>query len=263
MGKPGHAQVFLPSKIATSRSGSRPQSKTWFHLKHGMWVQTTNNISIDSVVFAGLTPHCHYTFQLASRCFSIIALPWFSPLSNTWFLVLTQVDAPVIAGFTNVSNRHTHELCLMVHKSLIGHVLCISDVLTSVLDLHCLLHRLVTSLYHGPVDESVTGLSLLLHHEHGTGGRQSLNCCSWPLLFVTNWRQFCSSLPMDTGKQTDDCFVIHPRSPNKKVMVAHTRLPSVGFWSWSQFLAVSLQVTWVINPAVGFHYFPPGPQLPS
>ena len=34
------------------------------------------------------------------------------------------------------------------------------------------------------------------------------------------------------------------------------------FRSWSRFLAVSLQVTWVINPAVGCHYFPPGPQLP-
>ena len=161
------------------------------------------------------------------------------------------------------TDRQTHELCLMVQKSLLGHMLCISDVLTSVLDMHCLLRCQVTSLCHRPVDESVTWLSLSLHHEHGTGCRQSLNCCSWPLLFVTNWRQFCSSLPMDTGKQTDDCFVIHPRSPNKKVKVAHTRLPSVGFWSWSQFLAVSLQVTWVINPAVGFHYFPPGPQLPS
>ena len=48
----------------------------------------------------------------------------------------------------------------------------------------------------------------------------------------------------------------------KKVKVDHTRLPSVGFWSWSQFLAVSLQVTWVINLAVGCHYFPPGLQLP-
>ena len=46
-------------------------------------------------------------------------------------------------------------------------------------------------------------------------------------------------------------------------MAAHTRLPSVGLWSWSRFLAVSLQVTWVINPAVGCHYFLPGPQLPS
>jgi len=33
--------------------------------------------------------------------------------------------------------------------------------------------------------------------------------------------------------------------------------------SWSRFLAVSLQVTWVINPAVGRHYFRPGSQLPS
>jgi len=43
---------------------------------------------------------------------------------------------------------------------------------------------------------------------------------------------------------------------------AHTRLPSVGFWSWSRFLAVSLQVMWVINPMVGCHYFPPSLQLP-
>ena len=42
---------------------------------------------------------------------------------------------------------------------------------------------------------------------------------------------------------------------HKKVKVAHTRLPSVGFRSWSRFLAVSLQATWVINPAVGCHYF--------
>ena len=49
----------------------------------------------------------------------------------------------------------------------------------------------------------------------------------------------------------------------EKVKVAHTWLPSVGFRSWFRFLAVSLQVTWVINPAVGCHYFPPGPQLPS
>ena len=48
----------------------------------------------------------------------------------------------------------------------------------------------------------------------------------------------------------------------KRVKVAHTRLPSVGFRSRSRFLAVSLQVTWVINPAVGCHYFPQGLQLP-
>ena len=49
----------------------------------------------------------------------------------------------------------------------------------------------------------------------------------------------------------------------KNVKAAHTRLPSVGFRSWSRFLAVSLQVMWVINPAVGCHYFPPSLQLPS
>ena len=48
-----------------------------------------------------------------------------------------------------------------------------------------------------------------------------------------------------------------------RLKVAHTRLPSVGYRSWSRFLAVSLQVTWVINPAVGCHYFPPRLQLPS
>jgi len=45
-----------------------------------------------------------------------------------------------------------------------------------------------------------------------------------------------------------------------KVKVAHTRLPSAEFRSWSRFLAVSLQVTWVINLAVGSHYFLPGLQ---
>ena len=45
--------------------------------------------------------------------------------------------------------------------------------------------------------------------------------------------------------------------------VAHNRLPSVGFRGWSRLLAVSLQVTWVINTAVGCYYFPPGPQLLS
>ena len=44
--------------------------------------------------------------------------------------------------------------------------------------------------------------------------------------------------------------------------VAHTRLQSAGFRSWSRFLALSLQVTWVINPVVGCRYFPPGLQLP-
>ena len=59
------------------------------------------------------------------------------------------------------------------------------------------------------------------------------------------------------------CHVLWCSSKCKKCKkVAHTRLPSVGFWSWSRFLTVSLQVTWVMNPTVGCHYFPPGPQFP-
>jgi len=58
----------------------------------------------------------------------------------------------------------------------------------------------------------------------------------------------------DSRRAWDEC---------KRVKVAHTRLPSVGFRSWSRFLAVNLQVMWVIHPTVGCHCFPPGPQLPS
>jgi len=58
-------------------------------------------------------------------------------------------------------------------------------------------------------------------------------------------------------------FIVVSTKLCKKVKVAHTRLRSVGFRSWSRLLAVSLQVTWVINPAVGCHYFPPGLQLPT
>jgi len=66
------------------------------------------------------------------------------------------------------------------------------------------------------------------------------------------------------GRTLDRCIDPAPQTMRVKVKVrvAHTRLPSVGFRSWSRFLAVSLQVTWVINPAVICHYFPPGLQLP-
>jgi len=59
---------------------------------------------------------------------------------------------------------------------------------------------------------------------------------------------------------SDSCR--YNRVDKKVKKVAHTRLPSIGFWSWSRFLAVSLRVTWVINPVVGCHYSPPGLQLP-
>ena len=62
-------------------------------------------------------------------------------------------------------------------------------------------------------------------------------------------------------RPTTDSFYAASQTLTKKVKVAHTRLPSVGFCSWSRFLAASPQVTQVINPAVGCHYFPPGLQL--
>jgi len=68
----------------------------------------------------------------------------------------------------------------------------------------------------GCVDESATGLSLSLHREHETGCRQNWSCCSRPLLFVANWKHICSSLPMDTGKQTGDCYMMRPRSPSRR-----------------------------------------------
>ena len=77
-------------------------------------------------------------------------------------------------------------------------------------DLHCVLHRLATSSCHGHVDES-TGLCMSLHREHGIGCRHS---CSRPLLFAANWKHVCSSLHIDTGKQTVDCSVMRPRSPS-------------------------------------------------
>jgi len=49
------------------------------------------------------------------------------------------------------------------------------------------------------------------------------------------------------------------RKPGSPYSITEGRVPELIL----QFLAVSQQVTWVINPAVGCHYFPPGLQLPS
>ena len=73
---------------------------------------------------------------------------------------------------------------------------------------------------------------------------------------ITNWTM-CKSLVHSHAGIYRILARRWARSCIIKVKVAHTRLPSVG----SRFLAVSLQVTWVINPAVGCHYFPPGLRL--
>ena len=71
----------------------------------------------------------------------------------------------------------------------------------------------------------------------------------------------------DIGHSSPPCAhsrtrVLQPPPDDRQKKIAHTRLPSVGFRSWSRFFPVSLHVMWVINPAVGCHYFPPGLQLP-
>ena len=96
---------------------------------------------------------------------------------------------------------------------------------------------------------------LLLHDEN-----HIFTCnpaASWAFGTLCKW----SALqPMTHNTYSRFCYF---QNTVKKVKVAHTRLPSIGFRSWSRFLAVSLQATWVINPAVSCHYFPPGLQLPQ
>ena len=112
------------------------------------------------------------------------------------------------------------------------------------------------------------------------------NWCLLRDMWNNNLPVFCHSLLLfvtSAGGVTCRCFFVcftNENTLNHKIIhsdsisvlygnmsackkVAHTRLPSVWFRSWSRFLAVSLQVTWVINPAVGCHYFLPGLQVPS
>jgi len=132
---------------------------------------------------------------------------------------------------------------------------------------------------HGTI---ITPMSPYVQPDQQAWGLFSLwivGCRSWKGLRVMDqegpWQVHCSPSPVHTTwcsgshKQQQQHQSIahlnevsHTTHSAKKVKVAHTRLPSVGFRSWSQFLAVSLQVVWVINPAVGCHYFLPGLQLP-
>ena len=66
--------------------------------------------------------------------------------------------------------------------------------------------------------------------------------------------------PVHYGPRVNSAVRLQSTSRCKKV--ADTQLPSVGFRSRSRFLAVSLHVAWVINLAVGCHYFSPGLRLP-
>ena len=84
----------------------------------------------------------------------------------------------------------------------------------------------------------------------------------WTYLSKSYWRKTRQKSQWVFGQITYNSVLSGPKCTVKEVKVAHIRLPSVGFRSWSRFLAVSLQVTWVINPVVCCHYFLPGLQLP-
>ena len=79
------------------------------------------------------------------------------------------------------------------------------------------------------------------HHAGLTRCERRLKACSRH----TNWTEI-----QFTNSSVNGHIGIHVLRTNRaltvllgKVTVAHTQLPSVGFRSWSQFLAVSLQVT--------------------
>jgi len=95
---------------------------------------------------------------------------------------------------------------------------------------------------------------------------RSVKCAS-PTLWHGSWtcRPRVFTTPMTRAGTTTPGRNSGSRSTvNDNVIkkVAHTRLLSVGLRSLSRFMAVSLQVTWIINPAVGCHYLPPGLHLP-
>ena len=91
-----------------------------------------------------------------------------------------------------------------------------------------------------------------------------VGCVAVPLDITSandnSWNAILHTHTQDTHTHTDCTTAVSTTGALKKV--AHTRLPSVAFWSWSRFLSVSLHVMWVINLAVGCHNFPLGLQLP-
>ena len=73
--------------------------------------------------------------------------------------------------------------------------------------------RVATSVCCGHVDELVTEPVLLLHREHGTGYRWSLNCCDRWTCFIVIWKHFCFILSMGTRIRTDS--VMRPQSSRR------------------------------------------------
>ena len=78
------------------------------------------------------------------------------------------------------------------------------------------------------------------------------SCSHWSLQFA-NYSWEYSSVHV-----CEQVFKVNKKSKDSPYSVAERKVPEL----MCRFLAVSLQVMRVINPAVGCHYFPPGLQLP-
>jgi len=90
-------------------------------------------------------------------------------------------------------------------------------------------------------------VDLGMHCSEGVRPVPKTVCCSG-CCDKQNRPQWESNLGTVTAQS--DALTTRPLRPYNPKKVARTRLPSVGFRSWSRLLAVSLQVTWVINPVV-------------
>jgi len=83
--------------------------------------------------------------------------------------------SPQVASWTHAGlhlGLHWHQLSTFLH------------------DLHRALRRTATSMYRGHVSDLVIGLSVLPHHEHGTGCRQTWSSCDRQTHFDVHWKHF-------------------------------------------------------------------------
>ena len=113
----------------------------------------------------------------------------------------------------------------MHHQQFVFHQCCSSTVVWHAWQQHTSTEAMKYRYHSRPDSSGIIGLEIMQHQQsYVVRAKKSSNygptcstwsCCSRPLLSVANWKHFCSSLPMNTGKQTDDCFVMCPWSPSR------------------------------------------------
>jgi len=132
-------------------------------------------------------------------------------------------------------------------------VMIIMYVCTVVCALQCLLHLgLCLQLGYTALHRAATQGHIEVIRALAIAG-SPIDCCDYMVCVLHS--HYCFVCKINTIKTLSNKQI-------KKLKIVHIRLLSVGFRSWSWFLAISLQVTCVINSAIGCHYFPSGPQLP-